>query len=127
MPVSQPRVTRNVAITREVPVPAPYPDWSANVTHTFKEVQSVRRDHNFPFHDAAYGPGWRFHYPDNLDSDWLLQPTAREPPLKSLIHRRDEETWRDMWDMAHLSQAEHGGWRYRPLPFSRRVKDAERL
>merc|ERR1712146_29659 len=82
--------------------------------------------HDFPYHDPAYGTGWRYHLPDDVDDHWLETPMNNMTPLQELYEKANSETWRDMWVDAHFGVSEHG-WRHRPLPFSRRVTDPEKL
>jgi hypothetical protein len=94
------------------------------VTHTYKYPGN--EDYDFPYHDPAYGTGWRYHYPDDLDRDWRHNQMATKTPLQALLDHGEEEGWQDMWEEAHMAIHEHG-WRHRPLPFSRRVRDPEKL
>jgi len=119
---------------RDVFVDRPYPVFQMNpvpmfcpamVNHTFKNFYQ-QEDHDFPYHDPAYGTGWRYHSPDDVDEHWNDMSMYTKTPLQELLLRREEETWRDVWDEAHLGVSEHG-WRHRPLPFSRRVVDPEHL
>eukprot|EP00928_Gymnodinium_smaydae_P029993 TRINITY_DN22426_c0_g4_i1.p1 TRINITY_DN22426_c0_g4~~TRINITY_DN22426_c0_g4_i1.p1 ORF type:complete len:152 (+),score=28.49 TRINITY_DN22426_c0_g4_i1:81-536(+) len=48
-----------------------------------------RTDTSFPYHDAIFGPSWRYHYPDSLDEK-LLRGTIGQhrhaTPLEELRH-----------------------------------------
>lgn len=120
---------RNVFVDRPFPVPNPVlvpMMMPPPVTHTWKNCYG-REDSDFPYHDPAYGTGWRYHYPDDLDEHWMNEMSMyTKTPFQELLLRREEETWRDLWEDAHMGISEHG-WRHRPLPFSRRVRDPERL
>lgn len=120
---------RDVFVDRPVEVPVEMPfDMviPTHVEHTFKSTVSVT-DHDFPYHDATHGCGWRFHFPDNLDEQWTQTKVYKQTPFQELLHKRDEETWQDMWDNAYMGESHENGWYHRRPPFSRRVRDPEAL
>merc|ERR1719271_1526680 len=104
-----PQPPRNVYVDRpfpvwgEVPVPVPMPSM---VTHTWNNF-APREVHDFPYHDPAYGTGWRYHRPDDVDEHSNEMSMYTKTPLQELLLRREEETWRDVWDEAHLGVSEH--------------------
>lgn len=120
---------RNVFVDRPFPVPNPVPvpvPVQPMVTHIWNNLHR-REVADFPYHDPAYGTGWRDHYPDEVDEHWLNEMSMHtKTPLQELFLRKEEENWRDLWEAAQLGTSEHG-WRHRPLPFSRRVRDPEKL
>jgi len=111
-----------------VPVyhPHPHPVFQPTpVTHTFKQY-APHYDHDFPYHDPAFGSGWRFHYPDNLDEAMLNMGTYKPTPLEEMRHAAYESQMKDEWINAHVAESQYGV-RHRHLPFSRRVRLPERL
>lgn len=106
--------------------PAPAPVYQPTpVTHTFKQF-APHYDHDFPYHDPAFGSGWRFHYPDNLDEALLNMGTYKPTPLEDMRHAAYESQMKEEWINAHVAESQYGV-RHRHLPFSRRVRLPERL
>lgn len=109
-------------VYNQVPTPMPEPPKVNNVHKTV----APHYDHDFPYHDAAYGCGWRFHYPDNLDEALLHMPTYRPTPMEEMRHAAYEEQMKQEWVNAHVAESQYGV-RHRHLPYSRRVRNPERL
>lgn len=116
-----------------VPIPVPMPMqgmampqyYPTPVTHTFKKV-APHYDHDFPYQDPAFGAGWRFHYPDNLDEALINMGTYKPTPLQEMRHAAYEKQMKEEWLNAHVAESQYGV-RHRAVPFSRRVRLPERL
>jgi len=128
MMTMMPQMPRDVIVDRPFPVFPQYPVpvmHPGMVTHTWNNFNQTEIN-DFPYHDPAYGMGWRHHYPDDVDDSWMGGGMYSKTPFQQLLDRREEETWQDLWEDAHMGVSEHG-WRHRPVPFSRRVRDPEGL
>lgn len=126
-PVSPPRpalVDRPFPVAQDFPVAVPVP---GSIEHMPPKMIVPREVYDFPYHDPAFGVGWRCNDSLPLDELWNQAPMYQETPLQELLHRREDGAWRDLWERAHMGESENLGWRYRPAPFSRRVRHPDKL
>jgi len=94
----------------------------AEIVSVKRTPQVDRYDTSFPYHDVAYGCGWRYHFPDNLDEEALKWPTDRHAPLMELRHSAFVSRTETEWHNAEFRESEHGV-HHRWPPGARRIKE----
>merc|ERR1719387_1445565 len=77
MPPREIAVDRPFPVCEQIPM---YMNMPAFETHSYRQV-GTRQDFDFPYHDPAYGVGWRYHCPDNYDAHWNRMSMYKETPL----------------------------------------------
>jgi hypothetical protein len=94
----------------------------AEIVSVKRTPQVERYDTSFPYHDVAYGCGWRYHFPDNLDEEVLKWPTHQHAPLMELRHSAFVSRTETEWHNAEFRESEHGV-HHRWPPGARRIKE----
>lgn len=107
------------------------PDRNGNVQMTAvtvidRGVGQTLTDHDFPYHDPAYGFGWRYHYTDSLDLQLSEQQfDHKRAPLEELAHEHFLRETENEWERAHGRHNGDQGHHHRP-PGIRRVPEPGR-
>lgn len=103
------------------------PDQNGNIQMTPVTVidrgaSQTLTDHDFPYHDPAFGFAWRYHYTDSLDLQLNeVQVDQKRAPLEELAHQAFLRETEIEWERAHGRSAGEGGY-HRP-PGIRRVPE----
>jgi len=97
----------------------------AEIVSVKRSSQVQRYDSSFPYHDVAYGCGWRYHFPDNLDEEVLKWPSDPHAPLMELRHSAFVSRTETEWHNAEFRESEHGV-HHRWPPGTRRIKEPSR-
>lgn len=72
------------------------------VTVVDRGASQTLTDHDFPYHDPAYGFGWRYHYTDSLDLQLNeVRVDQKRAPLEELAHAAFLRETEDEWERAH--------------------------
>lgn len=84
------------------------------VVQVTTNVREARYDSDFPYHDPAFGCGWRYHYPDTIDEEVRNFAFLEDTPLDALLQRSLANLVDNGWEPSGQQARVPGGAYFSP-------------